>query len=174
MNRLSPLPRRQVLWLLLPLALPAAGGCGLFALARGEFEKPTFRIESTRVEFAQGRTRLSVGARIHNPNPYSLRVSTFTYGVRLLGELVGEGALEKAATVPARGEERVDLAIDLSLPRLLALALSGKLSGEVPYELKAVAEVAAAGIPRRFDLGDSGKVRLDLPLGGRPGGTSGS
>jgi LEA14-like dessication related protein len=85
---------------------------------------------------------------IHNPNPFPLPVNHVSYGVRLDGQRFASGQTQSDIAVPAGGDARFAISVELDLlttaPQLLSIVGDGARA-EVPYEL-------------------DGKLGIDIPL----------
>lgn len=75
---------------------------------------------------------------IHNPNPFPLPVNHVSYGLRLDGQRFANGKTTSDISVPASGDARFAISVELDLlttaPQLLSIVRDGT-RGEVPYQL---------------------------------------
>lgn len=85
---------------------------------------------------------------ISNPNPFPLPVSHISYALKLDGQRFASGETPSEISVPASGETRFAISVELNLlstaPQLLSIVRNG-VRQEIPYELK-------------------GELGIDLPL----------
>lgn len=76
---------------------------------------------------------------VHNPNPFALPVSHVSYGVRLDGQRFASGRTVSDISVPADGDARIAISVELDLlataPQLLSVVRAGTRT-ELPYELE--------------------------------------
>lgn len=103
-------------------------------------------VEATELDFS-GQTFL-LAFDVQNPNPFPLPISTISYGVELDGYRFATGSTGGGFTVPASGQAKFAISVELDLlktaPPLLYIVKDG-LHREIPYEL-------------------SGEFGLDIPL----------
>jgi len=94
------------------------------------FHNPTIAFAGVAVS---GVTRdgadLEVELAVTNPNGYALGVRQLTYRVSVGGESAGEGSLETAVSVAARGDAVVKLPLTVRWAPLRSRALEFALSG---------------------------------------------
>ncbi len=85
---------------------------------------------------------------VENPNPFPLPVRSVNYGVKLNGQRFASGETVSDFTIPAVGDTRFAISVDLNLlqtaPGLLSIVRDGSRS-EIVYEL-------------------SGQLGVDIPL----------
>ena len=76
---------------------------------------------------------------ISNPNPFPLPVKHVSYGVRFDGQRFASGETASDISVPAGGESRFAISVELDLlstaPRLLSIVRDGTRR-EIPYQLE--------------------------------------
>lgn len=76
---------------------------------------------------------------VANPNPFPLPVRNVAYGVRLDGQRFASGETSSEFTVPANGDARFSISVDLDLlttaPQLLSIVRHG-VSREIPYQIE--------------------------------------
>jgi len=119
--------------------------CALFA---PKFEKPDLSVVSIKMvggNLLQQNFRVTM--KIHNPNDRTLPVKGLTADLRVSGEAIASGAIDRPFTVAALGETEFDLTITANMV-LALLKLSQHAenhSDNVPYEL-------------------TGAVAIDLPF----------
>jgi LEA14-like dessication related protein len=98
-----------------------------------------------------------------NPNPFPLPVRNVGYGVRLDGQRFASGETASDFTVPANGDTRFAISVDLNLlqtaPQLLSIVRDGARR-DVSYELEGYFVV---GIPLMPEVSyrDTGRIRLN-------------
>jgi len=75
---------------------------------------------------------------VENPNPFPLPIQNIDYGLRLNGQLFASGATASNFTVPADGDARFAISVDLNLfqtaPQLLSIVRDAARQ-EIAYEL---------------------------------------
>ena len=75
---------------------------------------------------------------IHNPNPFPLPVNHVSYGLRLDGQRFASGKTASDISVPASGDARFAISVELDLlttaPQLLSVVRDGSRR-EVSYQL---------------------------------------
>jgi LEA14-like dessication related protein len=85
---------------------------------------------------------------VSNPNPFSLPVSSVSYGIKLDGHRFASGETPSAFSVPANGDTQFAISVDLNLlqtaPQLLSV-IRQSIRQDVGYELE-------------------GKLAVDIPL----------
>lgn len=118
----------------------AIGGLGACAsLPENVISKPEVRLHDVQVMglgFKNQTFLLSFD--ISNPNPFPLPVNHVSYGVRLDGQRFASGKTASDISVPAGGESRFAISVELDLlstaPQLLSIMRDGTRR-EIPYRL---------------------------------------
>jgi LEA14-like dessication related protein len=135
----------RVRFLMLVLMLSPMLGCaGLSQLV----ESP--KVSLTNVALVQAgllEQRYRLTLRVQNPNPVSVPVNGLDYAVKLAGIEFAQGVTPNAFTLPANGEDTVDIEVSMNLlesaqqlykvfkagPENLDYQLSGNISVDLPF-----------------------------------------
>lgn len=125
------------------IALTLAGCAAL----QPKLEAPAVAVNSVKVMPGQG-AECSLPDRIacKNPNAIPLPIHGVNYTVALSGQPVVSGNTQDQPTIPAHGEQDVEIEAVADLMNGLSLAnslLSNPLQSEVPYAVKASLDVGA-------------------------------
>nr|WP_321241989.1 LEA type 2 family protein [uncultured Tolumonas sp.] len=133
-------------WCRYVLAGAALSLAGCAAL-QPKLEAPTVAVNSVRVMPGQGlNLRFLIGLHVQNPNSLPLPIHGVNYTVALSGQPVVSGNSQNQPTIPAHGEQDVEVEAVADLVNGLSLAntlLSNPLQQEVPYAVKASVDVGA-------------------------------
>ena len=123
-------------------------------------------VNSVKVEPGQGlNLRFLIGLHVQNPNAIPLPIHGVNYTVALADQQVVSGNSQNQPTIPAHGEQDVEIEAVADLANGLSLAsslLSNPLQQEVPYAVKASVDVGAF-LPN-IPVQKSGKVNLTTGL----------
>jgi LEA14-like dessication related protein len=118
----------------------AIGGLGACAsLPENVISKPEVKLRDVQVMGLgfQNQTFL-LSFDISNPNPFPLPVNHVSYSVRLDGQRFASGKTASDISVPAGGESRFAISVELDLlstaPRVLSIMRDGTRR-EIPYRL---------------------------------------
>jgi LEA14-like dessication related protein len=134
---------KLVRYLLAAAALSLAGCAAL----QPKLEAPTATVNSVKVMPGQGlNVRFLIGLHVQNPNALPLPIHGINYTVALSGQSVVSGNTQNQPTIPAHGEQDVEVEAVADLMSGLSLAnslLSNPLQQEVPYAVKASVDVGA-------------------------------
>lgn len=110
------------------------------SLPENLISKPKVELRDVRIvglDFKSQTFLLSLD--IHNPNPFPLPINHVSYGVRLDGHRFASGQTPSEFSVPASGDEQIDISVELDLlttaPKLLSIVRDGART-EVPYDLE--------------------------------------
>lgn len=99
---------------------------------------------------------------ISNPNPFSLPVSSVSYGIKLDGHRFASGQTPSEFSVPASGATQFAISVDLNLlqtaPQLLTIVRQG-IRQDVMYELDGQLDVDIPLAPP-VSYHNSGSIRL--------------
>jgi LEA14-like dessication related protein len=110
----------------------------------------------------QGQTFL-LSFDVANPNPFPLPIRSVGYGVRLDGQRFASGETVSDFTVPANGDARFAISVDLDLlqtaPQLLSIVRDGARR-DVAYELRGRFAVDIPLAPE-VSYRDTGRIRLN-------------
>ena len=145
--------------LLLVLSATLLAGCATFRPEAPEVRLAELSIDSIGL-FEQ---RYRLGLRMRNPNDRALDVESLRFDLTLAGRSFADGVTTEGFTLPAGGEERVEVVVRSDLGSVLDL-LSDWVDGEraLPYRLSGDARLAGwGGITVPF----SRDGRLELPSG---------
>ncbi|WP_024872634.1 LEA type 2 family protein [Tolumonas lignilytica] len=119
-------------------------GC---AALQPKLEAPSVAVNSVKVMPGQGlNLRFLIGLHVQNPNAIPLPIHGINYTVALSGQPVVSGNSQNQPTIPAHGEQDVEIEAVADLVNGLSLAntlLSNPLQQEVPYAVKAAVDVGA-------------------------------
>jgi LEA14-like dessication related protein len=120
------------------VTLTALGGCA--SLPDNIIRTPEVELRSVEVMgLGFNSQTFLLSFDISNPNPFRLPVNHVTYDVRLDGTRFASGTTDSDISIPANGDGRFAISVDLDLlstaPRLLSTLRDG-VRGEIPYELK--------------------------------------
>lgn len=130
-------------YVLAGVALMLAGCAAL----QPKLETPTVAVNSVKVLPGQGlNMRFLIGLHVQNPNAIPLPIHGVNYTVALSGQQVVSGNSQNQPTIPAHGEQDVEIEAVADLMNGLSLAnalLSNPLQQEVPYAVKASVDVGA-------------------------------
>ena len=130
-------------YVLVGVALMLAGCAAL----QPKLETPTVAVNSVKVLPGQGlNMRFLIGLHVQNPNAIPLPIHGVNYTVALSGQQVVSGNSQNQPTIPAHGEQDVEIEAVADLMNGLSLAnalLSNPLQQEVPYAVKASVDVGA-------------------------------
>ena len=130
-------------YVLAGVALTLAGCAAL----QPKLETPTVAVNSVKVLPGQGlNMRFLIGLHVQNPNAIPLPIHGVNYTVALSGQQVVSGNSQNQPTIPAHGEQDVEIEAVADQMNGLSLAnalLSNPLQQEVPYAVKASVDVGA-------------------------------
>lgn len=130
-------------YLVAGLTLSLAGCAAL----QPKLEAPAVAVNSVKVMPGQGlNVRFLIGLHVKNPNAIPLPIHGVNYTVALSGQPVVSGNTQDQPTIPARGEQDVEIEAVADVMSGLSLAnslLSNPLQQEVPYAVKASVDVGA-------------------------------
>ena len=143
--------------LLLVLSVTLLAGCATFRPEAPEVRLADLSIESIGL-FEQS---YRLGLRMRNPNDRALDVESLRFDLTLAGRSFADGVATEGFTLPAGGEERVEVVVRSDLGSVLDL-LSDWVDGNraLPYRLSGEARLADwGGITVPF----SRDGRLDMP-----------
>ena len=125
------------------IALTLAGCAAL----QPKLEAHAVAVNSVKVMPGQGlNVRFLIGLHVKNPNAIPLPIHGVNYTVALSGQPVVSGNTQDQPTIPAHGEQDVEIEAVADLMNGLSLAnslLSNPLQSEVPYAVKASLDVGA-------------------------------
>lgn len=132
----------------------------------GDFDQPTVELAGLRPLPSQGlEARFAVRMRVLNPNTRALAIEGMAYDVYLREQKVLSGVSSRSVTVPAYGEETIEL--EASAGVLGSLALLRDLLAEppdrgLPYRLQS--KISLGGQLRAVRIRSEGT----LDFGARP------
>lgn len=146
--------------LLVALAVTLLAGCAAFRPEAPEVHLADLSID--RIGLFEQSYRL--GLRMRNPNDRALDVESLRFDLALAGRSFADGVTTEGFSLPAGGEERVEVVVRSDLGSVLDL-LSDWIDGNraLPYRLSGEARLAGwGGITVPF----SRDGRLDMPPSG--------
>ncbi|HEX2971623.1 MAG TPA: LEA type 2 family protein [Tepidisphaeraceae bacterium] len=122
--------KSALLWIL-PLCL--------ISLACSEIKRPTASVQSVALrEITSTGFTMNFNVQIDNPNAVALPVSDMDYRLQLAGAKVLQGAAQSPGSIPAKGQQAIDLPVVVNFEDLLAVADGiRKSGGDVPYAFDA-------------------------------------
>jgi LEA14-like dessication related protein len=144
------------------LTVGVLGACS--ALPENVISKPEVKLRDVQVIGLgfQNQTFL-LSFDISNPNPFPLPVNHVSYGVRLDGQRFASGKTASDVSVPAGGESRFAISVELDLlstaPQLLSIIRDGTRR-EIPYQLDGQLGIDIPMTPP-VTYRTEGSVRLD-------------
>lgn len=144
---------------LLCLSLALFSGCATF-----QPEPPEVRLADLAIErIGLFEQRYRIGLRMQNPNDRALDIESLRFDLALAGRSFADGVAAGGFTLPAGGEERVEVVVSSDLGSVLDL-LSDWVSGNraLPYRLSGEARLAGWGISVPF----AREGRLEMPSDG--------
>ena len=117
-------------------------------------------VEVTKIGFDDQTFLLDF--EVSNPNPFPLPVRAISYGVELDGFRFASGETQGEFTIPAGGDGRFAISVDVDLmrtaPQLLFIVRDG-VHRDIPYELEGRFEVDIPLAPA-LSFRDDGRIRL--------------
>jgi LEA14-like dessication related protein len=146
----------------LMLAMGGLGACA--TLPENVISKPEVTLRDVQVVGLgfQGQTFL-LSFDLSNPNPFPLPVNHVSYGLRLDGQRFASGETTSNISVPAGGETRFAISVELDLlstaPRLLSIVRDGTRR-EIPYQLEGQLGIDIPMTPP-VSYRTEGSIRLD-------------
>lgn len=153
--------RRRVTAIIM-LAMGALSACS--TLPENVISRPEVKLRDVQVMGLgfQNQTFL-LTFDISNPNPFPLPVDHVSYGVRLDGQRFATGKTASDISVPAGGESRFAISVELDLlstaPRLLSIVRDGTRR-EIPYQLEGQLSIDIPMTPP-VTYRTEGLIRLD-------------
>lgn len=133
------LDRRTPVLTLLTLILLSLTILNLSSCATLHLEKPYVSLVNFSPRPINGfEAAFDITLKVKNPNSVALPLSGMTYEIALNGESLLKGATGNLPTIPAYGEDEIQLSISTSLlsaPKIL-LSLLNKPSTDIRYQFK--------------------------------------
>lgn len=129
--------RERLLNFVVVACFAALAGC---ATLEDAVQPPEIRLTDVELETLDisGQTFL-LSFDVSNPNPFPLPISEVRYGIALDGYRFASGAAASEFTVPAGGDGRFAISVDVNLlesaPQLLFIVREG-VYREIPYSLE--------------------------------------
>jgi len=149
--------------LTLGFAVLASGLAGCATTLEDLVESPTVKLSDVQVMgLGFNSQTFMLSFDVNNPNPFSLPVEAVTYGVKLDGHRFASGETASEFSVPANGNGKFAISVDLNLlqtaPQLLSIVRESARR-EVEYELEGQ---LAVGIPLAPPVSyrNTGMIRL--------------
>jgi LEA14-like dessication related protein len=114
-----------------------AAGCASTGVS---VERPSVSLQNMEVaEIDLDGQTFVLGFDVVNPNPFPLPIRSMAYGVELDGLRLAGGETQSAFTVPADGNSRFEITVDVDLmrtaPQLLFILRDG-IYRDIPYALE--------------------------------------
>ena len=134
---------------------------GLAASCRAAtaMEPPAVSIASIdRVSMAGEQARLDVTLAVHNPNSIAVPLHALRFDCSFNGARVAHGTDDTPVALPARGDARVPVTLDVDAATLLGVLATMPPDGSINYEIKGDAEIGLTMLHVPFD--HQGSVRL--------------
>lgn len=144
-----------------PLLLTLLGGCaGLFSRP----EPPQISLASIRpVDMGLFEQRYRLRLRVQNPNPFALRIKGMDYSLYLNDQQFAQGVSPESATVPAYGEQVVEVDVISNLARLFDQFSELGRQRSLSYRL--VGGIRLANVTARIPFEYQGEISF-APKGG--------
>jgi LEA14-like dessication related protein len=129
--------------------------CGIRKLTTGEIAPPTVEFQGVTVYPPDSQYwPLTARLRLHNPNPESLRILGYDYVVAIEGTEVVRGESPDSLTLPAGGENLVEIPVLLkfnAVPKALtALLLQERLKYEISGGFRLASVLGGLRVPYHF------------------------
>jgi LEA14-like dessication related protein len=122
--------RRSAAVVLVAAAAAAGAACVTF-------RKPAISFAGVAVsDVGREGASIDVELGVTNPNGYRIGVRQLTYRLSIGGAPAGEGSIEAAVAIPARGSAVVRLPLKLAFAPLKARALELALPGGIAYAVE--------------------------------------
>jgi LEA14-like dessication related protein len=141
----------------------ASGLAGCASTLQNLLESPTVELADVQiVGLGFNNQTFMLSFDVKNPNPFSLPVESVSYGVKLDGHRFASGETASEFSVPANGNGRFAISVDLNLlqtaPQLLSIVRES-VRKDVQYELEGQ---LAVGIPLTPPVSyrNTGSIRL--------------
>jgi LEA14-like dessication related protein len=138
-----------------------AAGCASTGIT---VEKPGVSLQTVEVaDIGLGGQTFVLEFDVVNPNPFPLPIRTISYGVELEGFRFASGETQGAFTVPANGDSRFEITVDVDLmrtaPQLMFIVRDG-VYRDIPYALEGR---FAIDVPfaNPVSFRNEGSIRLD-------------
>ena len=138
-----------------------AAGCASTGIT---VEKPGVSLQTVEVaDIGLGGQTFVLEFDVVNPNPFPLPIRTISYGVELDGFRFASGETQGAFTVPANGDSRFEITVDVDLmrtaPQLMFIVRDG-VYRDIPYALEGR---FAIDVPfaNPVSFRNEGSIRLD-------------
>jgi len=149
--------------LTLGIVFLASGLAGCASTLQNLLESPTVELADVQiVGLGFNNQTFMLSFDVKNPNPFSLPVESVSYGVKLDGHRFASGETASEFSVPANGNGRFAISVDLNLlqtaPQLLSIVRES-VRKDVEYELEGQ---LAVGIPLTPPVSyrNTGSIRL--------------
>jgi LEA14-like dessication related protein len=145
---------RIKIFLLIMMAL-ILSSCGIRKLATGEIAPPKVEFQGVTVYPPESQYwPLTARLRLHNPNPEPLRILGYDYEVAIEGTELVRGESLDAITLPAAGENLVEIPVLLKLTAvpnaLKALLLQERLRYEISGGFRLASVLGGFRVPYHF------------------------
>ena len=153
---------RRLVTTVIMLAVGGLGACA--TLPENVISKPEVKLRDVQVMgLGFNNQTFLLSFDISNPNAFPLPVSQVSYGVRLDGLRFASGKTASDISVPAGGESRFAISVELDLlstaPKLLSIVRDGTRR-EIPYQLEGQLSIDIPMAPP-VSYRTEGTIRLD-------------
>ena len=147
----------------LGVAVWAVGVAGCATTLENLVETPTVKLSDVQVMgLGFNSQTFMLSFDVSNPNPFSLPIESVSYGVRLDGHHFASGQTASEFSVPANGDGKFAISVDLNLlqtaPQLLSI-VRASVRRDVAYELEGELAIAIPLAPP-VSYRNAGLIRL--------------
>lgn len=97
---------------------------------------------------------------VQNPNRFDLTFKTFEYTIRLGGEEVGNGRLEKALLIPSSATTRIQVPVAARFKDLSGCLKAILTKDDLPYKIEGKVTVKTVLGSRQFPFSNEGRINL--------------
>ncbi len=127
--------------------------------AASAMEPPVVTIDSIdHVAMHGQQARLELTLLVHNPNHLDVPLHALRFSCSFAGEQVAQGVDNTPVSLPAQGDARVPVTLDVDAGKLLGVLAGLPPDGRVDYEIQGGAEIGLTMLRVPFD--HRGSVRL--------------
>ncbi len=135
-------------------------------LIAGKYDAPDIRLVASKVTSLTRHSATAVFTfAVHNPNSFALDAYNVRYRLKFDGAVVAEGNPPANVALPANAAAEIELLAIIHRDKLLNVAATALMLGEIPYRLEATFAVGTFLFQRQIDIVESGVLLLNLPLG---------
>jgi LEA14-like dessication related protein len=97
---------------------------------------------------------------VQNPNRFDLTFQSFEYTIRLSGEEVGNGRLEKALLIPSSATTRIQVPVAARFKDLSGILKAILTKDDLPYKIEGKVTVKTVLGNRQFPFSNEGRINL--------------